>query len=83
MGLESSVEKLDKYFDRLKKGKAKKIKPSHLEKVARKLKAKEDSLLAELAEATKESKQDRLQFKLSLIREQQERAKWLEEQLKE
>ena len=83
MGLESSIEKLDKYFDRLRQGKAKKIKPSHLEKIAQKLKTKEKSLLDELAETEKESKQERLKVKLSLIREQQDRAKWLEEQLKE
>lgn len=81
MGLTKSIEKLDKYQDRLKQGKAAKIKPSHLKKVTKKLEAKEISLRAELEEATKADKRERLERKLALVHEQQARAKWLAEQL--
>lgn len=81
MGLETTIEKLDKYLDRLQQGKAKKIKPSHLAKVERKLKAREEMLLAELDETRKDSKRDRLKGKLALVREQLERADWLRRQL--
>lgn len=81
MGLEKSIEKLDKYQRRLTEGRAAKIKPSHLAKVTDKLKAKELSLRAELEEATKDDKKERIERKLALVREQQARAKWLAEQL--
>jgi len=77
MGIESSVEKLDKYFKRLTKGKAQKIKPSHVEKVIRKLKKKEELLRAEIQEANKGSKIERLTRKLDILREQQNRTRWL------
>lgn len=77
MGLESTVEKLDKYYDRLKKGKAKKIKPTHVSKVINKLEAKEALLLSDLAEAEKEAKIQRLDKKLEMVRAQLNRARWL------
>lgn len=77
MGIESSIEKLDKYYKRLGKGKAEKIKPSHVEKVIQKLQAKEKLLLEEIEEASKDSKKARLNRKLALVREQQGRARWL------
>lgn len=77
MGLEGSVEKLDKYYARLEKGKARKIKPDHVEKVIGKLHAKEAELLAEIEETRKTSKLERLQRKLEVLREQQRRAQWL------
>lgn len=83
MGLSKAVEKLDKYHDRLKHGKAAKIKPSHLAKVVRKLETKEAALRAELAEATKPDKKERLERKLALVRKQQARAAWLADQLKD
>jgi len=79
--LTKAVEKLDKYHDRLKTGKAAKIKPSHLKKVAEKLRASEIALRAELEEATKADKKERLERKLAFVREQQARARWLTEQL--
>lgn len=81
MGLGKSIEKLDAYYVRLNEGKAKKIKPSHVEKVAKKLQAKEVALLAELEDAETDEKRERLARKLDLVREQQSRAKWLAEQL--
>ena len=70
MELEKSTEKLDKYYKRLKKGKAEKIKPAHVEKVIGKLHAKEGMLRTELAETTKESKKTRLKRKIALVKEQ-------------
>lgn len=81
MGFETAVEKLDKYFGRLEKGKAQKIKPSHVEKVIRKLEMKEQILQTELAETEKESKKRRLEGKLEMVREQQSRARWLLEKI--
>jgi len=81
MGLERSVDKLDKYYERLNKGKAQKIKPSHVEKAIRKLQVKEKHLLEEIDETSKESKKVRLKRKLALVAEQQERARWLLEKI--
>ena len=81
MDFESSIEKLDKYYERLEKGKAQKIKPSHVEKVIHKLQSKEKSLLAEIADTQKESKIKRLKRKLELLREQQDRARWLQKKI--
>ena len=78
MDFKSSIETLDKYYGRLEKGKAKKIKPSHVEKVISKLQSKGKSLLAEIADTQKDSKIKRLKRKLELLREQQERARWLQ-----
>ena len=81
MGLESAIEKLDKYFKRLKKGKAQKIKPAHVKKVLGKLESKERLLKAELSETEKADKKKRLNRKLALVREQQERARWLQKEI--
>lgn len=81
MGLENAIEKLDKYFKRLEGGKAKKIKPRHVEKMLRKLEVKAADLKVERDEASKESKQISLQRKLDLTLEQHERARWLLEQI--
>ena len=81
MGLEKITEKLDKYFSRLERGKATKIKPSHVEKVIAKLYAKQELLKDELRDAVKPSKKDRLENKLSTVREQIERAEWLLEKV--
>jgi hypothetical protein len=77
MGIAHSTEKLDKYFTRLDKGKSQKIKPAHVEKVIQKLRNRETMLLAEIEEATKDSKKKRLKGKLKTAREQIERAEWL------
>ncbi len=81
MGLESATEKLDKYFKRLDKGKAQKIKPDHVEKVVRKLEAKAQLLEAEIAETKKETKKHRLERKLKLVQEQLRRASWLQDKI--
>jgi hypothetical protein len=77
MGIAHSTEKLDKYFTRLDKGKSQNIKPAHVEKVIQKLRNRETMLLAEIEEATKDSKKKRLKGKLKTAREQIERAEWL------
>ncbi len=59
MGIESTVEKLDKYYKRFNEGKAARIKPTHVDKAIRKLTAREELLLAELAETEKPSKKTR------------------------
>lgn len=82
MGLGKSIEKLDDYFSRLKKGKARKIKPTHVEKVIGKLKAKEKSLKGELASTEKDGKKSRLKQKLAIVSEQMERANWLLQKVK-
>lgn len=83
MGLERATEKLDKYFKRLQTGKAQKIKPSHVEKIVGKLQAKADALQADLEECEKPEKRQRLMRKLELVREQQDRAKWLQSKISE
>jgi uncharacterized protein YaiL (DUF2058 family) len=77
MELESIAEKLDKYFSRLERGKAAKIKPAHVEKVIAKLQAKQQLLQEELRAAEKPSKKSRLENKLVTVCEQVERAEWL------
>jgi wyosine [tRNA(Phe)-imidazoG37] synthetase (radical SAM superfamily) len=81
MGIESSVEKLDKYHKRLNQGKAEKIKASHVDKVIRKLAAKQELLIAEIKDTHKASKIERLNRKLAFLHDQQERALWLREQI--
>lgn len=81
MGLESTTEKLDKYFRRLEKGKVQKIKPDHVEKVIGKLEAKAVLLQSEIDAADKSDKKLRLKRKLELVREQQERARWLQAEI--
>jgi len=77
VGLRKTSEKLNTYFDRLKRGKASKIKPSHVEKAIAKLKAKQALLNEELAEAVKPSKRERLRKKLGTVQAQIERGEWL------
>ncbi|QGX99057.1 hypothetical protein EI983_12575 [Roseovarius faecimaris] len=78
MGLHKTVEKLDEYLKRLDQGQVQKIKPSHVEKVIRKLEAKKALLLDELAETGKPDKRERLQAKLGIVHDQLERAHWLQ-----
>lgn len=81
MALTRSMEKLKKYYARLEAGKAKKIKPGHVEQVIRKLMAKESSLLQEIEAAKKPSKKERLRKKLETTREQIDRARWLMDEI--
>lgn len=81
MGLQSVVEKLDRYFKRLDRGEAKKIKPSHVARVIRKLERKKAELLEKLAVAGTPDKQQRLHGKIDTVDAQLERAYWLQERI--
>lgn len=81
MGLKKSTEKLNNYFGRLRQEKTQKIKPSHVEKVLTKLRAKESDLLEEIEKSHKESKTERLKSKLRVVREQINRGEWLMQEI--
>ncbi|WP_299848998.1 hypothetical protein [uncultured Roseovarius sp.] len=81
MGLRNIVKRLDKYQQRLDEGKAEKIKAHHVEKAIEKLAAKEVELTEELGSAEKPEKRARLEEKLSTIRAQIEKARWLSQEI--
>ncbi len=81
MGFKDIVERLDKYQRRLNDGRAEKIKLHHIEKAIEKLVAKETQLNDELRGATKPEKRERLEEKISTIRAQIDKAKWLAKQI--
>lgn len=81
MGLKKLAAKVADYNERLKTGKASKIKPSHVRKVLEKLRKKTVELEAELAAAHTPEKRDRLARKLDVARAQEERAEWLLKEL--
>lgn len=81
MGLSDIVKRLDKYQERLADGKAEKIKPHHIQKALEKLTVKEVQLIAEHEQATKPEKRKRLEGKISAIRAQIDKAKWLAERI--
>ena len=81
MPIKETAEKLEKYQERLRTGKAEKIRPKHVERILNKLTSKEIEITAELAETTKHSKQDRLEHKLATVRELIEKARWLASQV--
>lgn len=77
MGLKKLTAKVVDYNERLESGKASKIKPSHVEMVLQKLRAKSTALEAEIAAATSADKKARLEGKLQIARTHIERAEWL------
>jgi hypothetical protein len=77
MGLKKLAAKVARYNERLDKGQASKIKPDHVEKVARKLRAKESELSAEIAKASDPDKKARLEHKRMIALEQIARAEFL------
>ena len=77
MGLGKSIDKLDDYYDRLAQNKVSKITPDHVDKVLSKLRGKEAKLLAEIEDAQKVAKKERLEGKLAVVREQIQRGQWL------
>jgi DNA-binding MarR family transcriptional regulator len=81
MGLGKCVEKLAKYYARLDAGKARKIKPSHVQKVIDKLEAYERGLQDEIQATRKPDKKDRLERKRTSTLEQLEKARWLMSQI--
>ncbi len=81
MGLRKTAEKLDDYYDRMKAGRAKKIKPHDVKKAISKFQARERELLIEIENADKPAKKERLTQKLATTRDLISRAKWLLEQI--
>lgn len=77
MGLKKLAEKVAEYNERFENGKAEKIKPSHVEKVLKKLRKKADDLNADLASAHSDDKKDRLKKKLDIANTHIERAEFL------
>ena len=81
MGLKKLAAKVEDYNARLEIGKASKIKPSHVEAVLQKLRAKAIELEAEIAKAPSADKKARLEGKLAIAQTHIERAEWLLEEL--
>jgi len=81
MPLSRIIEKLNKYTDRLERGKVSKIKASHVEKVIAKLEKREASLLDQIETEKNQDQKRRLKKKLRVNRQQVERARWLLKQL--
>jgi hypothetical protein len=77
MGLKKLAAKVADYNDRLQRGKASKIKPDDVNKVLKKLRAKEASLEAKMSEARDPDEKARLQRKRAIAREHISRAEWL------
>lgn len=77
MGLKKLAAKMAEYNDRLNDGKAKAIKPNHVEKILGKLRDKETELTARIAETDNQEKRQRLSRKLTVAREQISRGEWL------
>jgi len=81
MPLSKSLEKLAKYYKRLDDGKARKIKPEHVEKVIAKLEARERDLIEEIEKTRKPAKIERLERKLASTLAHLDRARWLLKQI--
>lgn len=81
MGLKKLAAKVADYNERLKDGKASKIRPGHVKKVLEKLRNKSVELEAEIASASSPEKRARLERKLEVARAQEERAEWLLKEL--
>jgi len=77
MGLKKLADKVADYNARFERGKASKIKPSHVETVLAKLRTKSDELEAEIASAESSDRKARLKKKLGVATAQIERAEWL------
>lgn len=76
MGLKRLASKVVDYNERLKRGKASRIKPSHVKKVLGKLKKKAADLEDEIATEKRADKKVRLRKKLKIALEHVERAEW-------
>ena len=77
MGLKKLAKKVADYNERLERGMASKIKPSHVEEVLNKLRKKAADLEAEIATEQDSGNKDRLEHKLRVAREHIGRAEWL------
>jgi hypothetical protein len=81
MKLSHSIEKLENYYERFRKGKVEKIKLKHVDRVLEKLRSKKASVEKELIDAKKEEKRHRLTRKLSVLKFQIDRGEWLLSQI--
>lgn len=81
MSMKETADKLEKYQERLKSGKAEKIRPDHVGKILAKLVAREAELSAEIAETTKHGRRARLEEKRATLRELIDKARWLASQV--
>ncbi len=81
MAFDKAIEKLDRYYARLKKKKAKEVKAAHVEKVLRKIAKREKELAEKIAATTNEDRRKRFERKLRVAKEQRKRAEWLLEQI--
>lgn len=81
MGLKKLAAKVEDYNARRKSGKTSKIKPSHVEAVLQKLRAKSTELEVEIAAATSADKKARLEGKLGIAQTHIRRAEWLLKEL--
>ena len=77
MGLKKLAAKVTDYNERFERGKASKIKPSHVRQVLEKLRQKAAELEAEIASAKNPDKKSRLKRKLGIALEHMKRADWL------
>ncbi|WP_193142185.1 MULTISPECIES: hypothetical protein [unclassified Meridianimarinicoccus] len=77
MGLKKLAGRVEAYRDRVKQGKADKIKPQHVERVLDRLRRKEADLKDKLDHAHGSRDKDRLKRKLRVARKHIERAEWL------
>lgn len=77
MGLKKLAEKVVDYNERFERGQAEKIKPSHVEKVLRKLRKKAVDLETDIASAHSADKKARLHKKLDIANTHIERAEFL------
>lgn len=77
MGVKKLAAKVAEYNDRLQKGHANKIKPSHVRKVLDRLRRKEAELKVEMEAAASDDKKARLERKLDIAREHITRAEYL------
>ena len=77
MPLSRLIEKLNKYTDRLERGKVEKIKASHVEKVLAKLEKRESDLKIKLKAEKNEENRVRINKRIRVNKKQAERARWL------
>ncbi len=81
MKLSHSIEKLENYYERFRKGKVEKIKLKHVDRVLKKLRTKKASVKKELIDSKKQEKRKRLTRKLSVLKIQIDRGEWLRSQI--
>jgi hypothetical protein len=77
MGVKKLAAKVAEYNERLESGKTSKIKPDDVNKVLKKLQAKEASLDRKIFQTSDPGEKARLERKCAIAKEHIRRAKWL------